>query len=209
MSRVTVVAKVVAMLAFSEACERNKAPLLEYLQDLLATAGTALEVGSGTGQHAVYFARNLPHLVWQPSDQAAYLADLRERLCHEGSGNVNEPLALDVRDDPWPAVSADAVFSANTLHIMSWACVDDFFRGVGRTLQPRGRLIVYGPFRYDGAHTSDSNRRFDLQLRQRDSLSGIRDIEAVHDRAAAQGLSLLHDFAMPANNRLLVWQMDD
>jgi cyclopropane fatty-acyl-phospholipid synthase-like methyltransferase len=193
------------MLAFSEACERNKQPILGILRDELAKCTRVLEIGSGTGQHAVHFARHLRHLEWQPTDRADYLPDLAARIAEEGTPNLLAPLELDVQHWQWPKVTVDAVYSANTLHIMSWPEVEAFFSGVGHTLATGGLLAVYGPFRYAGQFTSDSNAAFDRSLRQRDPASGIRDIEAVNSLAETQGLALAADHAMPANNQLLVW----
>ncbi|MDE2136553.1 MAG: DUF938 domain-containing protein [Gammaproteobacteria bacterium] len=194
------------MLAFSEACERNQGPILEVLTGALAASRAVLEIGSGTGQHAVHFARHLPHLKWQPTERAAGLAALDARIALEGPPNLAAALELDVRAQPWPVAFCDAVFSANTLHIMAWEAVEDFFRGVGRVLAAPGVLCVYGPFRYRGAYTSDSNAEFDRLLRGRDAASGIRDFEALVRLAGAQGLELSADHAMPANNRTLVWR---
>jgi SAM-dependent methyltransferase len=194
------------MLAFSDACERNKEPILKILRGAFATSTNVLEIGSGTGQHAVYFARALPHLTWQPSDVPEYLPGLEQRIRLEGSPNLLPPVRLDVRDDPWPIRSADAVFSANTLHIMDWPCVQFFFQGIARILKPDGLLCVYGPFRYGGKYTSDSNETFDQHLRMRDCGSGIRDAEAVDALADAQGLKLVVDHRMPANNQTRIWR---
>jgi cyclopropane fatty-acyl-phospholipid synthase-like methyltransferase len=194
------------VLAVSEACERNKGPILEVLVGALAASRTLLEIGSGTGQHAVHFARHLPHLKWQPSERAAELGPLAERIALEGPPNLAAAIELDVRAHHWPVERCEAVFSANTLHIMAWEAVEDFFRGVGRVLTAPGVLCVYGPFRYRGAYTSDSNAGFDRLLRRRDPASGIRDFEALARLAAAQGLELAADHAMPANNQTLVWR---
>lgn len=195
------------MLPSSEACERNKGPILDVLRDAFATARRVLEIGSGTGQHAVWFARHLPHLDWQPTEQAAELAGLRMRVAAEGTPNLREPLELDVRRQPWPVAAADALFSANTLHIMAWEGVEAFFAGVAAVLAaPGATLAVYGPFRYRGDYTSASNAAFDQWLKGRDPLSGIRDFEAVDALARAAGLALAADHAMPANNQLLVWR---
>src|SRR5215467_9496584 len=132
------------MLALSEACERNKEPILSVLRGAFASVRSVLEVGSGTGQHAVYFAAHLPQLSWQPSEVPEFLAPLAERIRLEGGANLRPPLALDVRATPWPGAPVEAVFSANTLHIMSWESVGDFFRGVGSVLAPAGVLCVYG-----------------------------------------------------------------
>jgi len=194
------------VLTLSEACERNKGPILAVLREVLAGSTQVLEVGSGTGQHAVYFAAGLPQLLWQPSELAENLPPLAERIRLEGTANLRAPLALDVRDEPWPVTAVDAVFSANTLHIMGWSAVREFFRGVGGVLVPSGVLCVYGPFRFGGRHTSDSNAAFDHYLRARDPESGVRDFEALDAEARARGLRFAANHAMPANNRTLVWR---
>ncbi len=193
----------------SEACERNKGPILAILRTELAACRSVLEVGSGTGQHCVYFAAQLPHLSWQPSELGEALTALAERIRLEGPANLRPPLGLDVRARPWPLTQVDAVFSANTLHIMGWSSVQEFFRGVGAVLGRQGVLCVYGPFNYQGRYTSESNAAFDAHLRSRDAQSGIRDFEALEALAAAQGLRLAADHAMPANNRTLVWRRAD
>jgi len=196
----------------SAACERNKQPILDLLRTAFARQRRVLEIGSGTGQHAVFFARAMPHLEWLPSDRAEWLPGLRARIAGQGSSNLAPPVELDVTMAPWPVTSVDAVFSANTLHIMGWREVEAFFAGAGRLFAagadaapPPHTLAVYGPFRYRGAYTSDSNMEFDAFLRDRDPASGIRDFEVVNELAAAQGLALRADHAMPANNQLLVW----
>jgi cyclopropane fatty-acyl-phospholipid synthase-like methyltransferase len=189
----------------SDASERNKEPILRVIAGELAGRRNVLEIGSGTGQHAVYFAANLPDISWQPSDTGDYLPALRERLRQEGGANLRQVVELDVRDRPWPLDPVDAIFSANTLHIMSWSSVQEFFRGVGEVLATHGVLCVYGPFRYGGRYTSESNGTFDNYLRTRDPESGIRDFEAVDELARQQGLELVADHAMPANNQILVW----
>ncbi|HYM29148.1 MAG TPA: DUF938 domain-containing protein [Steroidobacteraceae bacterium] len=194
------------MLTWSEACERNKGPILAVLRGELAASRAVLEIGSGTGQHAVYFSAHLPHLHWQPTEVPAQLPELAARIRLEGGPNLRAPLALDVGERPWTAPAVDAVFSANTLHIMSWERVRDFFRGVGALLTTPGVLCVYGPFRYRGGYTSDSNAEFDRFLKGRDPLSGIRDFEALEALAHAEGLAFAADHDMPANNRTLVWR---
>ena len=193
------------MLPFSAACERNKDPILEVLRIRLAGRSHVLEIGSGTGQHAAYFARALDHLIWHPTEQLAYLADLAERVKLEGTHNLRAPTLLDVRQAVWPVRSVDAVFTANTLHIMSWAEVAAMFQGVGNVLAPGGVLCIYGPFRYAGRYTSDSNQEFDRMLQDRDPQSGLRDIQAVTPLAGQYGLRLDADHDLPANNRLLVF----
>jgi SAM-dependent methyltransferase len=189
----------------SEACERNKGPILEVLTRAFAHTSKVLEIGSGTGQHATYFAVHLPHLIWQPSDTGDYLTGLRERIEHEGTPNLRPPIELDVRNPPWAVEPVDAVFTANTLHIMGWDAVKDFFVGIGRALAGPAVLCIYGPFRYGGRYTSASNAEFDRFLRARDPASGIRDFEEVNTLSSEQGLTLLADHPMPANNQLIIW----
>lgn len=186
------------MRKYSEASERNRAPIIEVLKKAFANNKRVLEIGSGTGQHAAYFAPELPHLVWQASDVAENLPDIREWV------QDPPPIELDV-DKPWPKVEADAVFSANTCHIMSWPQVERMFEGVGRMRSVR-TFCLYGPFNYGGRHTSESNARFDAMLRARDPASGLRDVEKIDALAQRAGFSLAEDNAMPANNRLLVFQ---
>lgn len=191
---------------YSEACERNKAPILEILRNVFADAGSVLEIGSGTGQHAVHFGAAMPHLTWQTTDRPGSHDGIRTWLEESGLKNVLPPLALDVGEDRWPVGHADAVFTANTLHIMSWPEVEQLFSSVGRILGPGGPLAIYGPFNYKGSYTSDSNARFDAMLRSRDPASGIRDFEAVRELGSQNGLTLAADHPMPANNRLLVFR---
>ncbi len=193
------------MLPVSDACERNKDPILSVLRVCFADRAHVLEIGSGTGQHAVHFARHLPHLSWQPTEQLGHLEDLAARIRLEGTANLRPPTVLDVRQALWPTRLVDAVFTANTLHIMSWASVGALYRGVASILAPGGVLCIYGPFRYAGAYTSDSNREFDRMLNARDPESGIRDLEALRALAASYGLSLIADHDLPAHNRLLVF----
>jgi SAM-dependent methyltransferase len=193
------------MLPFSAACERNKDPILEVLRIRFADRTQVLEIGSGTGQHAVYFAGALAHLTWHPTEQLAYLADLAERVKLEGPHNLRAPTLLDVRQAVWPLRSVDAIFTANTLHIMSWPEVVALYRGLGAVLAPGGVFCAYGPFRYEGRYTSDSNREFDRMLQERDPNSGLRDIREVTILAEEYGLRLDADHDLPANNRLLIF----
>ena len=199
---------------WSEACERNRDPILAELRRHLRERRRVLEIGSGTGQHAAYFAEQLPHLLWQASDHPDYLPGIAERLAEAALPNAPPPWPLQAVLEPepglapWPEAAGrfDAVFSANTLHIMSWAHVQALFAGLPAVMAEDAVLCVYGPFNYGGEYTSDSNRTFDAWLKDRDPSSGIRDAEAVDALAAAQGLVLIEDVAMPANNRLRVWR---
>lgn len=191
---------------FSQACENNKRPLLAVLRDAFAAVDRVLEIGSGTGQHAAFFAESMPWLQWQPSDRAENLPGIEAWRTGAGLANLRAPLVLDVEVQPWPVTEAAAVFSANTAHIMSWPAVEAFFAGVGALLPPGGVFCLYGPFNYDGRFTSPSNEQFDAWLRQRDARSGIRDRAALERLAAAAGMALEDDHAMPANNRTLVWR---
>jgi len=194
------------MLPYSEACERNKGPILDVLREAFGDRQRVIEIGAGTGQHAVHFASHLPHLTWQPTDRPEYLDGLAARIAAEGPPNVAAPLALDVLGERWPPATGDAVFSANTLHIMSWQAVNALFAGLPRLLPAGGVLAIYGPFSYGGRYTAPSNAAFDAMLRERDPDSGLRDVEDVNALAAAVGLELQADHALPANNQLLVWR---
>lgn len=195
-----------ASAGFSLACERNKYPILEVLRTFMSAGHRVLEVGSGTGQHAVFFGANFPQASWQPAEISEHLPGLRVRLRSEAADNVLAALNLDVRMDPWPVSEFDVVFSANTLHFMSADCVRNFFRGVQQVLQPDGYLLVYGPFNYAGEFTSASNADFDVWLRESDPGRSIKDFEWVCELASAHDLQLLSDTEMPANNRSLLWR---
>lgn len=190
---------------YSESCDQNRVPILTILREAFAHTSHVLEIGSGTGQHAVYFGAALPHLRWQTADVAQHHPGIDAWLTEAALPNVLSPLELDVSHTRWHAGRYDAVFSANTLHIMSTPEVEKCFAGIGQVLEPGGVLAIYGPFNYQGQFTSDSNARFDQWLKGRDPASGIRDFEAVDALAREQGLALVQDYAMPANNRTLVW----
>ena len=190
---------------FAPACERNKEPILAVLRRHFADRRNVLEVGSGTGQHAVHMAAGLPHLRWQPSDVAENLPGIRLWLAEARLANLTPPIELDVNAAP-PGGRYDAVFSANTLHIMSWDEVLKLFATLDILLTDDAVLAVYGPFNYRGQFTSPSNREFDRSLRERAEHMGLRDFEAVDALARSIGLDLAEDCAMPANNRTLVWR---
>jgi len=186
-------------------CESNRVPILEVLRVVLAGKSRLLEIGSGTGQHAVYLAPEFPELTWQTSDLAEAHTGIRAWLAEAGLANVLPPLTLDVCKGDWPHRRYDAVFSANTAHWMSWPEVECLFSGVGRVLEVEGVFCLYGAFNYRGDYTSESNARFDRWLRARDPSSGIRDFEALDELARKAGMRLERDHEMPAHNRMLVW----
>ncbi len=165
-----------------------------------------LEIASGTGQHAVYFGRELPYLTWQPTELPGQLPGIRAWLDEAQLPNVLPPLAMDINDACWPVSPVDAIFNANTAHIVSWPEVERLFAHIARAIEPGGCVCFYGPYNYGGKFTSESNARFDAWLKSRDPESGIRDFEAVNRLAASHGLELLRDIAMPSNNRTLVWE---
>ncbi|MCZ7562259.1 MAG: class I SAM-dependent methyltransferase [Burkholderiaceae bacterium] len=190
---------------FSPACERNREPILEVLRDWFADRKQILEVGSGTGQHAVHFAVALPKLRWQASDVPENLPGIRLWLKEAALPNTPAPIARDA-DHPPPAGEYDAVFSANTLHIMSWKEVEQMFAALPAITKRGAILVIYGPFNYEGQYTSQSNAQFDEALHSANPKRGIRDFEEVDALAAAAGFVLKEDRAMPANNRCIVWK---
>lgn len=191
---------------FSPSSARNREPILAVLMQAFADRRKVIEIGSGTGQHAVHFAAALPQLVWQSTDRADNLDGIRAWLAEARLPNTPSPLELDVNQTHWPAGPFDAVFTANTLHIMAWDEVETLFRRLPELLAADARLAVYGPFNYGGAYTSPSNADFDARLKADDPKRGIRAFEDVDALAQRAGFALLADHAMPANNRCLVWQ---
>ncbi|MEJ2141579.1 MAG: DUF938 domain-containing protein [Gammaproteobacteria bacterium] len=191
---------------YAESCEQNREPILSVIKPLLAQQQSVLEIGSGTGQHAVYFAQQMPQLTWQPSDQREFLSGIRLWIEDARLTNVAVPIELDVTTSKWPDTTFDAVFSANTLHIMHWHEIQALFREIKNILGKNGLLLIYGPFNYNQQYTSDSNARFDSWLKQRDPQSGIRNFEDINELAEENDLVLVDDFVMPENNRILYWK---
>lgn len=191
---------------YAESCEENKLPILAVLQEWFDRQGKVLEVGSGTGQHAVFFASQLRHLVWQASDVAEHLPGIQAWLDEAGLENLLLPLTLDVQQWSLHSPEYEYVFSANTVHIMSWPEVEKMFAGIGQVLKQDGRFCLYGPFNYNRCYTSESNARFDQWLKMRDPKSGIRDFEELDQLARQAGMRLSRDVEMPVNNRILVWE---
>lgn len=193
---------------FSQACINNRDAILEHLKTYFHHDCSVLEVGSGTGQHAVYFSAQLPFITWQTSDLKENHDGINQWLDEFAAENCLAPIELDVADLSAVAQRYDGVFTANTLHIMSWEKVVEFFKNVNHVLQPKGLLLAYGPFNYNGSYTSESNERFDQYLQAANPERGIRDSEKINQLAAKNHLQLLADHEMPANNRLLVWQLE-
>lgn len=193
---------------FSQACENNKRPILNILAEVFTTTKHVLEIGSGTGQHAVFFGQQLPYLTWQTSDLSINHQGINQWLDGAALTNVRRPIVIDL-NKPWPLpennLPIDGLYTANTLHIISWSLVVKFFEGLSQNLSAQANVCIYGPFNYQGKYTSESNANFDIWLKERDPNSGIRDIEAVLILANSAGLQLIDDHDMPANNRLLVF----
>ncbi|GGC59626.1 DUF938 domain-containing protein [Marinobacter halophilus] len=192
-------------LPFSQACENNKGPILERLREIFSAPGIVLEIGTGTGQHAVHFAAAMPHVQWQPTDHpgAAHLAV--DRLEQAALPSILPMLELDVGNTPWPSQEFRWAFSANTAHIMAWTEVEQMFQGVGAGLPEDGAFCLYGPFKHQGKFTSESNQAFDQSLKSNVPHMGIREIDNLTVLAEAVGLVLREDYAMPANNEMLVF----
>lgn len=191
---------------FSQACENNKDPILAVLKRVLNDKCEVLEIGSGTGQHAVYFAGHLPQITWQPTDQTIYLPGISMWIEEAKRDNIKMPVPLDINDDPWPFTDVEAVFTANTLHIMSWEEVEIFYDRLGRYLKPGAGFLSYGPFNINGTYTSESNARFDCWLKEQDPKSAIRDMGALESLGKKAGITLLEKVPMPANNFTLIWK---
>jgi len=191
-------------LPFAPAAERNRGPILEALRPRLPENASVLEIGAGTGQHAVAFTHALPGLDWLPTEHPDALSGLAVRCRAEGGDGLRPPRALDVLGGPWPEETFQAVFTANTAHIMPWAAVQAMVDGAARCLAPEGRLLVYGPFHRDGRPTSEGNERFDRALRASDPAQGIRDLEALEREGRRHHLRLEEALVLPANNLLLV-----
>ncbi|ODN43229.1 DUF938 domain-containing protein [Piscirickettsia litoralis] len=188
----------------SASAERNKVAILSVLKEIFADCQHVLEFGSGTGQHAVYFAEKMPWLHWQTGDRKQQHGAILAWLADAGLLNCARPLDLDVDADQWSCDQYDGIFTANTLHILSWQQVERLFEKISLHLKEQGKLALYGPFNYEGKFTSESNAEFDVWLKGNDPLSGIRDFEDIIELAGQYSLLLEEDVMMPANNRLLV-----
>jgi cyclopropane fatty-acyl-phospholipid synthase-like methyltransferase len=193
-------------IPYSSASERNQEVILDKLKELIPQSAVVLEIGSGTGQHAVFFTRKMSGLLWQPTDRIENLSGLEACFDAEGNKNILPLLRLDVLQDPWPAHCYDAAFSANTAHIMPWEAVVAMFAGVAAHLATGSRFCLYGPFNIDNNFTSESNAQFDAHLRAEDSKMGIRDMMVVESLARLHHMQLELKIPMPANNFLLVFK---
>ena len=191
---------------YAESCDENKQVILDVLKQMFCEPGNLLEIGSGTGQHAVFFTENMPHIIWQPSDMEDQIEGIKLWMKDANHERILLPEVLNVSEAIWSFKNMDYAFTANTTHIMSWQHVVNMFQGIGEVLRSGGRFAQYGPFNYNGQYTSESNARFDVWLKNRDAVSGIRDFEALEKLAAENDMVLFKDYEMPANNRILVWQ---
>lgn len=195
----------ISQLRSSPSCERNQAPILQVLEQEMPAQAKVLEIGSGTGQHAVYFSTAMPGLDWHCTDRGPDLDELQLRLKHGAEKPLPVAQVLDVTQAEWPEGQYDAAYSANTAHIMSWSMVCAMLKRLPDRIRPGGLFFLYGPFSYDGAHTADSNQAFDQRLRAENPAMGIRDALELERQASISGLHLMRDIAMPANNRMLIF----
>ena len=194
------------MEGFSQAADNNKTPILEVLTSWLSDDQLVLEVGSGTGQHAIHMAAALKGIRWQPTDRLEVLPNLIKNISTYGTSNVLTPTNLDLSLNQWPAEKVDCVYSANVIHIVSEALVEKLIKGAARTLSEGGLLALYGPFKYRGTFTTPSNADFDSWLKARNPKSGVRDFEWIFELAKDSGLSFSEDRRMPANNQFLAFR---
>lgn len=185
---------------------RNREPIRAVLSRWIRSGDRVLELASGTGQHAVYFAEHFPDILWMPTEaDPSALETIAAWTAESGLSNIAPPAVLDAQGADW-AIEADAIFNANMIHIAPWSVALGLLAGAGRTLDTGGRLFLYGPFKVGGGQTSSSNADFDESLRLRDASWGIRDLETVVEEAEAQGLALVEQNEMPANNKLLIFE---
>ena len=191
---------------YAESCDQNRNAILDVIQPLLLNSRSLLEIGSGTGQHAVYFTEKLPHIIWNTSDRADNLEGIKLWLSDADNENLPAPIELDVRQNNWPEIIFDTVFTVNTCHIMNQQSVETMITQAGKLIPAGGQLIIYGPFNYNQKYTSPSNEKFDQWLKQRDRESAIRNFEDLNELARQAGLNLVSDYEMPENNRILHWR---
>ncbi len=192
--------------SFSQACENNKRPILDVIGGYFNEPGLILEIGTGSAQHAMYFAEKLRKLYWQTSDKAENIDDINAHVNEYTHYNLGRPLAIDVLQKDWQLEYCEGIFSANTTHIMNWQMVKNMFEGVGNLLLPEKYFCLYGPFTFNGKFTSSSNESFDKMLKERDPQSGLKNFEELQKLAESKGLNFFKQHDLPANNNILVWQ---
>ena len=192
-------------LPFGQACEKNKEPILKVLKEYISDQESLLEIAGGTGQHGEFFAKSFPNIVWQTSDLPDAVTDLNLRISEANLQNLPRALTLDVNDPNWNVKKYELLFTANSLHIMSEESVENFFSRIPDALQQSALVFIYGPFKYDGKFTTESNAEFDEWLKEKDRRSGIRDFEVISELAISAGFSFVADVQMPSNNQLLVF----
>ena len=191
---------------FSKYCENNKQPILEVIAQYFTDDGVVLEIGSGTGQHAMYFAEKLPHIYWQTSERSDHIEGVNQWLNAYRKYNLGRPFEIDVKQDKWPIDKVKGIFSANTSHIMRWQSVEKMFQHSGELLLPSHYFCLYGPVNINGEYTSDSNKQFDQFLRSDNPKMGLRNLEDLQELAKTNGLEFVQKHDMPANNFIMVWQ---
>ena len=194
------------MQGYSQAAENNKVPIADIMGRHLPADAFVLEIGSGAGQHALHMTHAFPGITWLPSEQEAVVPILRANLALYESNNIQPPLVLDLADFTWSGDRVDAVYAANVMHIVSESLGERLVQLAAEALKPLGLLVLYGPYKYNGQFTTESNASFDQWLKDRDPASGIRDFEALMATAKCTGLTLTQDHAMPANNQMLIFE---
>ena len=194
------------MQGYSQAAENNKAPIAHIMDRHLPPDASVLEIGSGAGQHALHMSNTFPGITWLPSEREVVVPILRANLAHYGPNNIQPPLVLDLTDFTWSGDPVDAVYAANVMHIVSEPLGERLLQLAAKALKPSGLLMLYGPYKYDGEFTTESNATFDQWLKDRDPASGVRDCEAVIATAQCTGLTLIQDYVMPANNQMLIFE---
>ena len=194
------------MQGYSQAAENNKAPIALIMGRHLPPDASVLEIGSGAGQHALHMSNTFPGMTWLPSEREVVIPILRSNLAHYGPNNIQPPLVLDLEDFTWSGGPVDAVYAANVMHIVSETLGERLVQLAAEALTSSGLLMLYGPYKYNGQFTTQSNATFDQWLKDRDPASGVRDFEAVIATAQCTGLTLTHSYAMPANNLMLIFE---
>ena len=194
------------MQGYSQAAENNKAPIAHIMGRHLPPNASIFEIGSGAGQHALHMSNTFPGITWLPSEREVVIPILRANLAHYGHNNIQPPLVLDLTDFTWSGDPVDAVYAANVMHIVSEPLGERLLQLAAKALKPSGLLMLYGPYKYDGEFTTESNATFDQWLKDRDPASGIRNFETVILTAQCAGLTLTQDYAMPANNQMLIFE---